>query len=74
MSAIIPSNSVPLKCLGTTDEPFQEGGDRPSTGRAPLMSEHVARNRAYWDDLARQYVEAGERAWAQKEPGKRYGG
>jgi ubiquinone/menaquinone biosynthesis C-methylase UbiE len=32
------------------------------------MTEHVARNRAYWDDLARQYVEAGERAWAQKEP------
>src|ERR1700682_3949552 len=30
--------------------------------------EHVARNRAYWDDLARQYVEAGERAWAQEEP------
>jgi SAM-dependent methyltransferase len=68
MSAIIPSNAVPLKCWGTTDEPFQEGGDRPSTGRAPLMSEHVAKNRAYWDDLARQYVEAGERAWAQKEP------
>ena len=30
--------------------------------------EHVARNRAYWDDLARQYVEAGERAWAREEP------
>ena len=28
----------------------------------------VARNRAYWDVLARQYVEAGERAWAQEEP------
>jgi hypothetical protein len=27
-----------------------------------------SRNRAYWDDLAWQYVEAGERAWAQKEP------
>jgi SAM-dependent methyltransferase len=34
--------------------------------REPL--EHVARNQAYWDDLARQYVEAGERAWARKEP------
>ena len=32
------------------------------------MSEHVARNREYWDDLATEYVEAGERAWAQKEP------
>jgi SAM-dependent methyltransferase len=32
------------------------------------MTEHVARNRAYWDDLARQYAEAGERAWAQEEP------
>ena len=32
------------------------------------LPEHVARNRAYWDDLARQYVEAGERAWAREEP------
>src|ERR1700719_4603081 len=32
------------------------------------LLEHVVRNRAYWDDLARQYVEAGERAWAQNEP------
>jgi len=26
------------------------------------------RNRAHWDDLGRQYIEAGERAWAQEEP------
>jgi SAM-dependent methyltransferase len=32
------------------------------------MSEHVARNRAYWDNLAEEYVEAGERAWAREEP------
>ena len=32
------------------------------------MLEYVVRNRAYWDDLARQYVEAGERAWAREEP------
>ena len=32
------------------------------------LPEHVARNRAYWDDLAQQYVEAGERAWAQEVP------
>jgi hypothetical protein len=32
------------------------------------LPEHVARNRAYWDDLARHYIEAGERAWAQEEP------
>jgi len=32
------------------------------------MSVYVARNRAYWDDLAKEYVEAGERAWAKKEP------
>src|SRR6202521_6107155 len=31
------------------------------------LQEHVARNRAYWDDLARQYVAAGERAWAHEE-------
>jgi hypothetical protein len=32
------------------------------------LPEHVARNRAYWDDLAQQYVEAGEREWAVEEP------
>jgi SAM-dependent methyltransferase len=32
------------------------------------LPEHVARNRAYWDKLARQYVEAGERGWAMVEP------
>jgi SAM-dependent methyltransferase len=32
------------------------------------LPEHVARNRAYWDDWARLYVEAGERAWAREEP------
>ncbi|HKN02154.1 MAG TPA: class I SAM-dependent methyltransferase [Candidatus Binataceae bacterium] len=32
------------------------------------LPEHVARNRAYWDDLAQKYVEAGERAWAQEAP------
>ena len=32
------------------------------------LPEHVARNRAYWDGLARQYIEAGELAWAQEEP------
>jgi SAM-dependent methyltransferase len=30
--------------------------------------EYVARNRAYWDDCARHFVEAGERAWALQEP------
>jgi SAM-dependent methyltransferase len=32
------------------------------------LREHVIRNRAHWDGLAQQYVEAGERAWAQGEP------
>lgn len=32
------------------------------------LPEHVARNRAHWDDLARHYIEAGERAWAQEGP------
>jgi len=32
------------------------------------LPEHVARNRAHWDALARQFVEAGERAWAKEEP------
>jgi SAM-dependent methyltransferase len=32
------------------------------------LPEHVRRNRAYWDELARQYVTAGEKAWAQETP------
>jgi SAM-dependent methyltransferase len=32
------------------------------------LQEHVLRNRAYWDGLASQYVEAGERAWAREGP------
>jgi len=32
------------------------------------IPKHVARNRGCWDDLARQYVEAGERGWAKEEP------
>jgi len=32
------------------------------------LLEHVVRNRVYWDDLAQEYVEAGERTWAQEEP------
>jgi 2-polyprenyl-3-methyl-5-hydroxy-6-metoxy-1,4-benzoquinol methylase len=32
------------------------------------LLEHVVRNRAKWDVLARQFVEAGERSWAQEEP------
>src|SRR5271157_3202350 len=43
------------------------GRGRPWIAMSKLL-EHVARNRAYWNDLARQYVEAGERAWAQEEP------
>ena len=32
------------------------------------LPEHVRRNREYWDQLARDYVEAGERAWASNAP------
>lgn len=32
------------------------------------LPEHVRRNRIFWDDLARQYVTAGEEAWAQETP------
>jgi SAM-dependent methyltransferase len=32
------------------------------------LREHVVRNRAKWDGLAPQFVEAGERAWALEEP------
>jgi SAM-dependent methyltransferase len=32
------------------------------------LREHVVRNRAKWDGLAPQFVEAGERAWAREEP------
>jgi SAM-dependent methyltransferase len=32
------------------------------------LPEHVRRNRAMWDEYAKRYVAAGERAWAQKDP------
>jgi len=32
------------------------------------LPEHVRRNRAYWNELARQYVTAGEEAWARENP------
>ncbi len=32
------------------------------------LPEHVRRNRALWDDWAAQYVESGERGWAQDAP------
>jgi SAM-dependent methyltransferase len=32
------------------------------------LPEHVAKNRAYWDGLAPEYVEAGRRNWASEEP------
>lgn len=32
------------------------------------LPEHVARNRAYWDDLAETYEEPGRRNWAENDP------
>ena len=35
---------------------------------ATSLPEHVARNRAYWDQQADDYVASGERNWAASEP------
>jgi SAM-dependent methyltransferase len=32
------------------------------------LPEHVAINRAFWDELASEYVESGRRNWASEEP------
>src|SRR6201987_2502689 len=32
------------------------------------LPEHVARNRVYWDDRARAYVEEGRHNWESAEP------
>jgi SAM-dependent methyltransferase len=32
------------------------------------LPEHVRRNRAFWDDIARRFVEAGEEGWARETP------
>ena len=32
------------------------------------LPEHVAVNREYWDGMAHEWVEGGERAWKQAEP------
>ena len=39
----------------------------PSTGAEPLP-EHVQKNRAHWDDLARTYLASGEHHWAAGDP------
>lgn len=36
--------------------------------RVEDLPEHVARNRAYWDDQARDYVAEGRRKWEAEEP------
>ena len=33
------------------------------------LPEHVAENRRYWDDMADQWVAAGERGWKTDAPG-----
>jgi SAM-dependent methyltransferase len=38
------------------------------THHEPPLPEHVARNRAAWDEYARDYVEPARRAWATNEP------
>jgi SAM-dependent methyltransferase len=32
------------------------------------LPEHVRRNRAFWDDIAKKFVEAGEEGWARETP------
>jgi len=32
------------------------------------LPEHVRKNRAAWDVMAKDYVETGEHAWAETEP------
>ena len=32
------------------------------------LPEHVRRNRAMWDEWAKKFAAAGERAWAENEP------
>ena len=44
------------------------GGVHLEGAQAMTLPEHVARNRVAWDGWATDYVEAGERAWAQDEP------
>ena len=37
------------------------------TSTEPLP-EHVQKNRAHWDDMAKTYVASGERHWADPNP------
>lgn len=46
-----------------------DGEDPGETRRVDAEpAAHVAENRRYWNDRARQWVAAGERAWAQRTP------
>ncbi|MFW5745076.1 MAG: class I SAM-dependent methyltransferase [Spirochaetota bacterium] len=42
--------------------------ETPPGRRAAELPEHVRENRSYWDGMAHEWVEAGERHWAQDEP------
>ena len=37
-------------------------------GASEALPEHVSRNRGYWDSMAGDYVDAGQRAWASEQP------
>ncbi len=54
-----------------SDHPEGSGG--PHDGQAVDLPEHVARNRAYWDHIADEYVAAGERAWARRPGDEAWG-
>jgi SAM-dependent methyltransferase len=43
--------------------------ESPKPGAGPTeLPEHVRENRAFWDGMAHEWVESGERNWAQAEP------
>jgi SAM-dependent methyltransferase len=47
---------------------MNEPTSSPADGAPGALPEHVRDNRAYWDGMAHEWVEPGERNWAQTEP------
>jgi SAM-dependent methyltransferase len=70
---LITSTSAPLRKLGTLTagaRPLLQS-HRRYDGRMSAhadLPDYAARNRRHWDALADEYVQAGERHWAQPEP------
>lgn len=58
----------PALLLGSSELHQKDGSAPEGFFMMAELPEHVRRNRAHWDQLAPQYVTAGEHGWAVNQP------